>query len=59
MDKFNVYDSLVNLLAAELDSNADMTDADADGYLEAQGVFVPHVRERMIRDAKMKITIVD
>jgi len=56
MSGHEVYDSLVILAAAQLDNSPAPTDEEMDLYLKQCGVVPPHMRERIIRDAKVKLT---
>jgi hypothetical protein len=48
----SIYDKLVEATRQELIKNPDLTEKQIKGYVEYLGVFVPSVRDRIIKQAK-------
>lgn len=50
----DIYKNLVLVTKREIEKVPEITDDQLDGYLKYLGVFVPSVRDRIIKEAKNK-----
>lgn len=49
-----IYENCVLAAKKQIEEFPEITDEQLDGYVKYLGVFVPHVRERIIKEAKEK-----
>lgn len=52
----NIYEKIVSVVVLEIQKNPKMTDKQIKGYVEYLGVFVPKMRDHIIKEAKVIVS---